>query len=99
MPNIKLIIAQHHDKVGGLYVAKGNQIAMAATNSLGGPKFLYWTVRGDHVFCHGQSGGTIFRGDQMKYDRTTSYLWTMDRTHAPKGQVPVQNRLQEWTED
>ena len=25
---------------------------------------------GDHVFCHRQSGGTTFRGDQLKYDRS-----------------------------
>ena len=42
---------------------------MAATNSLGGPKLLLWTVRGDHMFCHGQSGGNIFWWDQVKYDR------------------------------
>ena len=37
---------------------------MAATNSLEGPHVLPQTVRGDHMFCHGQSGGTTFRGDQ-----------------------------------
>ena len=26
--------------------------------------------RGDHMFCHKQSGGTTFRSDQLKYDRT-----------------------------
>ena len=30
--------------------------------------------------------------------RTTSYLWTTDRTCAPKGQVAVQNSLQERTD-
>ena len=29
--------------------------------------------------------------------QTTSYLWTVDRTYAPKGQVAVQNSLQERT--
>ena len=42
---------------GGTICGKGGP-DMAATNSLGGPKFLLWTVRGDHMFCHGQSGGT-----------------------------------------
>ena len=30
---------------------------MAATNSPGGPHVLPQTVRGDHIFCHGESGG------------------------------------------
>ena len=29
---------------------------------------------------------------------TTSYLWTMDRKRTLKGQIAVQNSLQEWTE-
>ena len=43
---------------------------MAATNSLGGLHVLPQIVRGDHMFCHGQSRGTIFRGDQLKNDRS-----------------------------
>ena len=53
---------------GGLYVAKGRP-GMAATNSLGGPKFQLRTVQGGNVFYHRQSRGTIFWGDQMEHDR------------------------------
>ena len=42
---------------------------MATIDSPGGPHVLPQTVRGDHMFCHRQSGGTTFRGDQLKYDR------------------------------
>ena len=41
---------------------------MATIDSPGGPHVLPQTVRGDHMFCHRQSGGTTFRGDQLKYD-------------------------------
>ena len=43
---------------GGLCVAREDQI------------WLQQTVRGDHMFCHGQSGRTTFKGDQLKYDRS-----------------------------
>ena len=39
---------------------------MAAINSPGGPHVLPQTVRGDHTFCHGQSGGTILRGGPVE---------------------------------
>ena len=45
---------------------------MAAINCPGGPHVLPQAVREDHMFCHGQSGGTTFRGDQLKYDRPTT---------------------------
>ena len=36
-----------------------------------GPHVLPQTVWGDHIFCHRQSGETTFRGDQLKYDRSS----------------------------
>ena len=42
----------------------------SATDGLGGPSILPWTVRGDQVFCHGRPGGTNFGGDQLSRDRT-----------------------------
>ena len=61
MPNVKLIIAQRHDEVERTIILCGKGGPdISATNSLGEPKFRLWTVRGDHVFCHRQSGGIAF---------------------------------------
>ena len=40
-----------------MYSKAGGGPDMAAINSLGGPHVLPQTVQGDHMFCHGQSGG------------------------------------------
>ena len=55
-----LIIAQRHDKVGGLAICGKGGPDMAATNSLGGTKISTVDNSGaqDRMFCHGQSGGT-----------------------------------------
>ena len=73
--NVEFIIAQsmvQHNNKGGLRVAREDQIAMAAIDSPRGPHVLLQTVRGDHMLCHRQSGGTTFRGDQLKYDSIRS---------------------------
>ena len=46
---------------------------MAPLMVLGGPSVAPYTVRGDHLFCHGQSGGTAFRGDRLSCDRSGVY--------------------------
>ena len=46
----------------------------------GGPFTVPWTVRGDHLFCHGRSGGTDFGGDHLRCDRTRRHF-------APGGKI------------
>ena len=48
---------------------------MAPLMVLGGPSVAPYTVRGDHLFCHGQSGGTAFRGDRLSCDRSELRLF------------------------
>ena len=62
--NVEFIIAQPivQRNKGGLCVAREDQI------------WLPLIVQGDHMFCHRQSGGTTFRGDQLKYDSASTLL-------------------------
>ena len=55
---------------GGTVRGKGGPPIVPQTVP-GGPFTVPWMVRGDHLFCHGRSGGTDFGGDHLRCDTSS----------------------------